>query len=147
MFALGGQLVNPSVGAADDRLFRAVGAIRFAVVDDLQADVIVIGSGAAGLIAAIEAHDAGAEVLVLESEAELGGSTRLSGGYTALCETEMQPGTREELYADLVESHHFDADEALTRLYVDNAASLYDRLLEFGLTFAGLETFAHMSKP
>jgi fumarate reductase flavoprotein subunit len=116
-------------------------------VDELQADVVVVGSGAAGLSAAIEAHDAGAEVLVIESEPEVGGSTRLSGGYTAMCETELQPGSREELYADLVESHHFDADDVFTRLYVDNAASLYDRLREFGLTFAGLETFAHMSKP
>lgn len=33
---------------------------------DLEADVAVLGMGAAGYAAAIEAHDAGAEPLVLE---------------------------------------------------------------------------------
>jgi flavocytochrome c len=43
-------------------------------------DVLVIGSGAAGLCAALAAHEAGATVLVAESEAVVGGSSRLSGG-------------------------------------------------------------------
>ena len=44
-------------------------------------DVVVIGSGGAGLSAAIEASDAGASVLVLEKapESAAGGNTRLSG--------------------------------------------------------------------
>jgi succinate dehydrogenase/fumarate reductase flavoprotein subunit len=44
-------------------------------------DVVVIGIGAAGMAAAITAHDLGAEVLVLEktSEPESGGNTRVSG--------------------------------------------------------------------
>jgi succinate dehydrogenase/fumarate reductase flavoprotein subunit len=44
-------------------------------------DVIVIGSGAAGLCAAVTARESGAErVLVVDSEAVVGGSSRLSGG-------------------------------------------------------------------
>lgn len=43
-------------------------------------DVVVIGSGAAGLAAAIEAADAGAKVAVLEKLPMVGGSTLLSGG-------------------------------------------------------------------
>ena len=44
-------------------------------------DVIVIGSGAAGLAAAVTAHDAGASVIVLEADNIVGGSSRLSGGH------------------------------------------------------------------
>src|ERR1019366_10660916 len=44
-------------------------------------DVVVIGSGAAGLSAAIEAAEAGAKVAVIEKLAMVGGSTLLSGGY------------------------------------------------------------------
>ena len=112
-----------------------------------EADVIVVGSGAAGLMSALEAADSGATVIVLESEAKTGGSTRLSGAYVALCETPLQPGTREELLRDLVESHHDDADESLSRLYVEEAPGTWTRLAELGVNFVRTFQFAHMSKP
>jgi succinate dehydrogenase/fumarate reductase flavoprotein subunit len=43
-------------------------------------DVLVIGSGASGLTAAITAAKAGLKVLIVESEAEYGGTTATSGG-------------------------------------------------------------------
>ena len=46
-------------------------------------DVVVCGFGGAGAAAAIEAHDAGASVLVLEKADEGGGSTAVSGGTIA----------------------------------------------------------------
>ena len=49
---------------------------------DREADVVVLGLGAAGCAAAIEAHDAGASVIVLEKmpAGREGGNTRVSGG-------------------------------------------------------------------
>ena len=49
---------------------------------DREADVVVLGLGAAGCAAAIEAHDAGASVVVLEKmpAGREGGNTRVSGG-------------------------------------------------------------------
>lgn len=50
---------------------------------DQEYDVVVIGLGGAGACAAIEAHDAGARVLILEKQPEAThySNTRLSGGY------------------------------------------------------------------
>ena len=47
---------------------------------DLEADVVVIGAGATGLPAAIAAIDAGASVLVVEANYDIGGHAILSGG-------------------------------------------------------------------
>ena len=51
---------------------------------DAEADVVVVGFGAAGVAAAVTAHDLGAEVVILEKapEGEHGGNTRVAGqGY------------------------------------------------------------------
>lgn len=47
---------------------------------DLEADVVVVGYGAAGAVAAIEAHDAGAEVLLIEKMPFPGGLSIVSAG-------------------------------------------------------------------
>lgn len=45
-----------------------------------KADVLVAGYGGAGAAAAVAAHDAGAEVILIEKSERAGGNTRLSGG-------------------------------------------------------------------
>lgn len=47
---------------------------------DCEVDVLVVGTGAAGLTAAITAADAGLQALVIESTDKWGGTTNLSGG-------------------------------------------------------------------
>ncbi len=47
---------------------------------DLETDVAVVGSGGAGLTAAILARDQGAQVVVLERSDKVGGTTAVSGG-------------------------------------------------------------------
>ena len=51
---------------------------------DVEADVVVVGFGAAGMAAAVTAHELGAKVVILEKapEGEEGGNTRVAGqGY------------------------------------------------------------------
>ena len=47
---------------------------------DHSVDFVVVGSGAAGMTAAVRAHDLGGEALVVEKAPVFGGSTALSGG-------------------------------------------------------------------
>lgn len=55
---------------------------------EFETDILVIGAGGTGLSAASAAVEAGAEVMVLEKQGIIGGSTALSGGGIAA------PGTR-----------------------------------------------------
>ncbi|MCB1632810.1 MAG: FAD-dependent oxidoreductase, partial [Pseudomonadales bacterium] len=47
---------------------------------DKEVDWLVVGSGAAGMTAALRAVDLGARVLVVEKSSRFGGSTAMSGG-------------------------------------------------------------------
>src|SRR5215475_16032116 len=47
---------------------------------DMEADVVVLGSGAAGMPAAVAACDAGAKVIVVEKCFDVGGRAIMSGG-------------------------------------------------------------------
>ena len=57
---------------------------------EVTVPVLVIGGGACGLIAALAAHDAGAEVMVLERDVIPSGSTALSSGLIPACSTRWQ---------------------------------------------------------
>lgn len=109
------------------------------------ADVVVVGGGASGLAAAIEAAVAGASVLVLEKNAVPGGSSRLSVGSINAA------GSRLQQQAGIVDSpdEHFEdmnhfvgpfasqENHALRRLLVDNAADTLHWLMSLGLSFYG----------
>ena len=47
---------------------------------DTTVDLVIVGSGGGGMVAALAAADAGASALVLEKQDRVGGSTCMSGG-------------------------------------------------------------------
>lgn len=55
-----------------------------------ETEIAVVGAGACGLVAALMAKEAGAEVLVLERDAAPQGSTAMSSGMVMACETRFQ---------------------------------------------------------
>jgi len=57
---------------------------------DYETEIVVVGYGGAGAAAAIEAHDNGAAVCILEKASVAGGSTAMSGGIIVGAGTSVQ---------------------------------------------------------
>jgi len=108
---------------------------------DTQAvDVIVVGGGLAGYCAALEAADAGAQVVLCEREPVTGGATVLSGGSFAFAGTDLQKqrgfeDSPELLFQDLRRVGGYKNSEPLVRLYVEHQMEAYDWLRRLGIAF------------
>jgi succinate dehydrogenase/fumarate reductase flavoprotein subunit len=114
-------------------------------VSDLEADVVVIGGGGAGLAAAIEARSVGRSVLLLEKNAKLGGSTAWSVGSISASNTSYQ--IRRGIL-DSPDDHFEDMglfcaklglpdNVALRRVLVDNVPDTFRWLQSMGIVFHG----------
>jgi fumarate reductase (CoM/CoB) subunit A len=98
-------------------------------------DVLIAGSGAAGMRAAIAAHDAGAKVVMLAKGPRRANHTRMSGGrYNVV--TGLNPGdTDDAFFQDTIDSGMGINNYELTRILADEAlARAYD-LEEYGLAW------------
>ena len=103
-------------------------------------DVVVIGSGAAGLAASIEAAEAGAEVILLEKMPFEGGSTRLSGGIVYATNSPLQKeqgidDTPESLTDYWLERAEGNADRELLNLVAEQSGQTISWLMDNGVEF------------
>ncbi|MBK0392128.1 FAD-dependent oxidoreductase [Ramlibacter algicola] len=108
--------------------------------------MVVVGSGAAGLTAAILAHDSGAKVLIVERTGRIGGTTAVSGGgiwiplnhHMGVLEFS---DTREDALEYCRRQAMGRVDEALIRTFVDTAAPMIRYLEDHTpLTFRAMTT-------
>lgn len=117
---------------------------------DREADVVVIGAGAAGLPAAIVAREAGASVIVIEAQADIGGHAITSGGNVPLgggTSAQIKAGIQDS--PDLVFRDHTDwsvvqpngfpdyryNDREIVRAFADHNVATYDWLIAHGVVF------------
>lgn len=111
------------------------------VANERDVDLVVVGSGGAGLCAALTARDRGVErILVAESEGVVGGSSRLSGGLV------MGAGTRHQaalgidddadaLFHDYMAVNRWNVDAAVVRRLCDLSGTVVDWLTDLGVDF------------
>lgn len=104
-------------------------------------DVIVVGSGAAGLAAAVAAADTGASVLVVEGEKRVGGSSRLSGGHFYAAGTSVQKAagvlddTADAMFEEYMTLNQWLVDPAVVRRYCDLSGPTLEWALELGVKY------------
>ena len=117
---------------------------------DLEADVVIIGSGAAGLPAAIKAADGGASVIVVEANYDIGGHAIISGGNVPLgggTSAQKKYGITDSpdtVFSDLTDwtivqpngwpDYRYN-DRAVMRAFADHCAPTFEFLLENGVRF------------
>ena len=91
-----------------------------------EADVVVIGTGAAGMVAALAAHDVGARVLLVEKSDRVGGTTAVSGGVVWVpCNHHMtEPDSRAEALGYVLRLADGRSDEAMIGAWLDAAPKM-----------------------
>ena len=80
---------------------------------DEEVDVLVVGSGFAGLAAAIEAKEAGSSTLVLEKMPRIGGNSRINGGLMSVVGSDYQEEAGIEDSVDLFMDDLLEAGRGL----------------------------------
>ena len=99
-----------------------------------NSDVLIVGGGAAGISAAIDAASAGASVLVLELASTYGGTTALSAGEIYIGGEGGTPAQRangfedttEDMFNYLMMASGPNADESKVRMYSEDAIGHFD---------------------
>lgn len=104
-------------------------------------DVIVVGGGGAGLMAAVTAAEAGATVLIVEASDHLGGTIEISGGVFMAAGTDAQvecgyPGDSAEAFFDYYMTfNRWNTDVAITKRFCDGALPTMRWLMSLGVGF------------
>ena len=117
---------------------------------DREADVIVVGAGACGMSAAIRAREAGASVILLEAEPDIGGHAITSGGNMPLgggTSVQKKYGVADSpdlVFRDLTDwtvtepngfpDYRYN-DREIIRAFADNGAAAFEWLLKQGVVF------------
>lgn len=117
---------------------------------DAEADVVVIGAGACGLVAALRARAAGAEVMVLERDGSPSGSTSMSSGFVPAPATRFQRAigveddTPERFEADIMSKSKGESVASLTRLATEVIGPALEWLADMhGLEWIVLDDFLY----
>jgi succinate dehydrogenase / fumarate reductase, flavoprotein subunit len=106
----------------------------------IVSNVLVIGSGAAGLRAAIAAHQAGVEVMVVGKSQRLNAHTVLaSGGINAVLGNVDPEDTWEQHFVDTEKEAYYLSNPRMVEIMVQEAPAAVLELADWGCNFARTE--------
>lgn len=106
-------------------------------------DVAVIGSGGAGLSAALSAKNAGASVIVLEKMPFAGGNTNYATGGLNASETSVQKAkgiedSNKQFFEDTMKGGKQLNNPALVKILTEESAQTVDWLISFGMDLSDI---------
>lgn len=138
--ALSAATSNAAVGAVED------------VTWDEETDVLVVGTGFAGLAAAIEAVEAGSDVILIEKMPVIGGNSAINGGDMAAVGTPLQleagvEDSTDLMYDDMMKTGKFYNHPERVRTVVENSAAAVEWCTKIGVTFSKLNFHGGHSVP
>lgn len=117
---------------------------------DAEADVVVIGAGACGLVAALRAKAAGAEAIVLERDGSPSGSTSMSSGFVPAPATRFQRAigieddTSQRFEADILSKSKGKSIASLAKLATNSIGPALEWLADaHGLEWIVLDDFLY----
>ena len=119
------------------------------VTFEVGCDVLVAGGGAAGMIAALRAKQAGADVLIVERDAVPRGSTALSAGLIPAAETRFQReaglvDSKPWFAADIMAKAHGEPDPGAVAAVVEAVGRAIEWLADaHGLPFSVITNFIY----
>ncbi len=107
---------------------------------DAAYDVVVVGSGFAGITAAIEARRKGASVLVIEKMAVYGGNSAINGGAFAVADSPLQKekgitDSVDQMVSDMIKAGRGLNQMDLLEVIAEGTRWAYDFTLEFGVKY------------
>ncbi|MFE8151617.1 flavocytochrome c [Brenneria goodwinii] len=136
-----GIVIGALGGAALSRTAQAVPVPASAPEKwDTTVDVLIVGTGFAGLAAAIEARNAKASVLVIDKMPLLGGNSVLNGGDLAAAGSEMQKelgiqDSPELMYQDMMKAGNWLNYPELARTVADHSVEALEWAQSIGAEF------------
>lgn len=105
----------------------------------LSTDIVIVGAGSAGLTAAVQAAEKGANVVLLEKNFFVGGASNFAEGIFAV-ESELNrlrsdTLTREEAFKHAREMHMYEVNVPMMRDYIYGSADNVDWFMKHGVKF------------
>ena len=145
--------VEQAVAAANGNLAALKVPHEAAPLEDevIDADIAIVGGGAAGLAAGIEPAQAGAKVVILEKQSIVGGATTRSGGKLMANGTEFQArqgieDSNEKMFEYLKSVGGDYIDDAKLKYFVENSLDTFNWMVGMGVQVQDVEPI-HSSLP
>ena len=108
---------------------------------DFETQIVVIAGGPAGLSAAVQAAEDGADVILVEKNAVVGGAANMGMGPLAIGshyqKRQMIDLTVEKAWRMMMEYTHYNIDGRLVKRYFEQSAETIEWLEEMGVEFEG----------